>query len=91
VDSTDPIVAAHKHCFCNEQEVSQSELCGCFYCVSIFPTSEIVEWLKEVNKPDSGRTAFCPHCTIDSVIGSKSGYPITKEFLEAMRLRWFGD
>jgi hypothetical protein len=26
---------------------------------------------------------------MDSVIGSKSGYPITREFLTAMRSHWF--
>jgi acetone carboxylase gamma subunit len=37
-----------------------------------------------------GTTALCPYCGIDSVIGDKSGFPITKEFLEKMYQHWFG-
>ncbi len=29
-------------------------------------------------------TAFCPFCRIDTVIGSSSGYPITRVFLKLM-------
>jgi hypothetical protein len=32
---------------------------------------------------------MCPKCGIDSVIGNRSGYPIDKAFLEAMRSHWF--
>ena len=38
---------------------------------------------------DAGTTMLCPYCEIDSVIGSASGYPITAEFLDAMRRHWF--
>lgn len=34
--------------------------------------------------------ATCPKCEIDSVIGSASGYPITKEFLERINAHSFG-
>jgi hypothetical protein len=34
-------------------------------------------------------TAICPYCAIDSVIGSKSGYPITPELLAQMKAHWF--
>jgi len=64
-------------------EVESSTLCGCFYCISIFAPAEIVEWI------DDGKTAFCPHCEIDSVIGSASSFPLTAEFLERMREHWF--
>jgi hypothetical protein len=37
-----------------------------------------------------GATAMCPFCYVDSVIGSKSGYPIDDPgFLEEMYLHWF--
>jgi len=36
-------------------------------------------------------TALCPHCGIDSVIGSASGYPVSEpQFLKAMHDHWFG-
>jgi hypothetical protein len=85
--SEDAITAAHKHCIRNQEEVLASDQCGCFYCLRIFEPKEIVEWLPEYKTP--GVTAFCPYCFIDSVIGSRSGYPITPEFLAAMQSRWF--
>lgn len=77
------LVAAHKHSFKNRSELERSEECGCFYCLSIFPPSEIELWA------DEGKTAVCSRCDVDSVLGSASGYPITKEFLFNMRRRWF--
>jgi hypothetical protein len=37
-----------------------------------------------------GETATCPWCGIDSVIGDKSGFEITDEFLAVMEEWWFG-
>jgi hypothetical protein len=85
--SKDPIVAAHKHCSRHRDEIISSEQCGCFYCLRIFSPGEIKEWVDEVD--NVGATAICPHCEIDSVIGSRSGYPITREFLGAMKKHWF--
>ncbi|MFL0243297.1 hypothetical protein [Mycobacterium sp. SMC-17] len=51
---------------------------------------DIDNWIDPADDPDQlGQTALCPGCGIDSVIGDQSGYPITSEFLNAMRLRWF--
>ncbi|HUU60694.1 MAG TPA: hypothetical protein VMZ50_14330, partial [Phycisphaerae bacterium] len=53
-----------------------------------FPAGTIKEWVDE-DRPGHGRTAMCPHCGIDAVIGSESGYPITEVFLAAMHAVWF--
>ena len=77
--------AAHRHCARNREELEASTDCGCIYCLATFQPSEIVEWL-----PEGSGTAFCPRCSIDSVVGSASGYPVTDPlFLRAMRERWF--
>jgi hypothetical protein len=81
--STDAHLRAHDHCFNHRAEIERSDQCGCFYCISIFPPSEIVEWI------DDGSCALCPRCEIDSVIGSQSGFPITAEFLTKMHDHWF--
>ena len=81
----DDITQAHKYSSNNRFLLLTDEVCGCFYCATIFRPEEISEWIDE-----SGCTAICPHCGIDSVIGESSGYPITKEFLVKMRLYWFG-
>lgn len=76
-------VRAHRHCSLHRAEIESSAVCGCFYCFSIFPPSDIVEWI------DDGQTAVCPKCPVDSVIGSASGFPITAEFLQRMHDHWF--
>lgn len=77
------IKEAHKHSIRHRDELRNSKSCGCFYCVDIFDYKNISEWC------DDGDTALCPTCGIDSVIGSDSGYEITKEFLGAMKKYWF--
>jgi hypothetical protein len=74
---------AHVHCCNNREELSQSSLCGCFYCLAIYAPAEITEWVGEE------KTAMCAKCGIDSVIGAASGYPITVEFLKRMKDHWF--
>ncbi len=75
--------AAHQHSFRSRDEILASDLCGCFYCEKTFAPNEIADWT------DEGQTAQCPKCGIDSVIGSKAAYPLTKEFLHEMCEFWF--
>ena len=80
---------AHKHSSNHRDEILRSEVCRCFYCLEMFSPSEIEEWVDEDEETEIGRTAMCPKCGIDSVIGSASGFPIQKEFLAEMEMRWF--
>jgi len=80
-------IQAHEHCSYHREEIMRSEACGCFYCLAIFRPDEIDIWIDD--KDDVGQTALCPRCGIDSVIGSASGFPISKEFLEKMCEHWF--
>lgn len=86
--SIDIIHSAHKHSISHQDEIMKSELCGCFYCLSNFNPATIVEWIEEEN--NKGKTALCPKCGIDSVIGDLSGFPIADiEFLKEMNHSWF--
>lgn len=78
------VVNAHVHSSNHKETLLKDEKCGCFYCTEIFSPKEIHGWVM-----DPGGTALCPYCGVDSVIGESSGYPITKEFLEAMKKYWF--
>ncbi len=80
---TPDLGSAHKHCIRHSAEIEASDICGCFYCLSTFPPSDIVEWT------DDGQTALCPRCPVDAVLGSASGLPIARAFLELMHERWF--
>lgn len=77
---------AHRHAANHRRHIEASERCGCFSCLAIFFPDDITDWIEE---PEGGGTARCPRCAVDSVLGSASGFPITKEFLGAMRLYWF--
>jgi hypothetical protein len=78
-----PIRDAHQHSSGHRAELLASELCGCFYCQVTYSPAEIEDWI------DEGQTALCARCGIDSVIGAKSGFPLTPEFLAEMNHYWF--
>jgi hypothetical protein len=77
------ITEAHGHSFKNRSELLSSELVGCFYCQQSFRPNEITEW------HDEGQTGFCPHCGIDALIGSASGFKPSADFLKEMNQYWF--
>jgi hypothetical protein len=84
------LITAHNHSIHNERELSTGISCGCFYCLAIFEPTEIKEWIcdKTVGNHEE-RTALCPRCGIDAVIGIASGYSITARFLRKMQKYWF--
>lgn len=50
--------------FKNKETLKSSELCGCYYCCKLFSFSDIEEFV------DGNKTAICPKCSIDSVVGA---------------------
>lgn len=70
-----------------------SEVCGCFYCLQMFPPTEIENWVDELvdekGIASQGETALCPKCGIDSVLGSASGLLMTPDLLQRMNTHWF--
>ena len=80
-------ISAHPRCSHHRAEVLASVRCGCFYCGAVFPPADIEEWVDDWS--GVGETAMCPRCGIDAVIGSESGYPITRAFLATMHTHWF--
>lgn len=80
--------AAHAHSSLHRTEVEASELCGCFYCGARYPPSKITEWV-DGSAEGVGQTALCPECGIDSVIGDRSGFVLSDDFLATMKRYWF--
>ena len=78
------ILDAHDFSKDNRVKLEDDDLCGCVHCLAVFHPNLIENW----NLKD-GNTAFCPRCSVDSIIGKYTGYPITKEFLFAMSKYWF--
>lgn len=89
------LLAANHHTTNNRVEIEASTVCGCFYCEQMFPPSEIVAWggldVSSLDNPDAADagTALCPRCGSESVIGDKSGYAITPDFLGRMHEAWY--
>lgn len=80
----DPVLReAHSHSSIHRTAILASPICGCFHCLATYPPSDIADWT------DRDRTALCPRCGIDSVLGSGSGVPITSEFLGRMKDAYF--
>ena len=76
---------AHMLSFDNADSVQASQMCGCFCCQEIFPASEVTLFLDET----PGRTALCPHCGIDAVLGDASGVEVSEDFIRKMHKEWF--
>jgi hypothetical protein len=74
---------AHEHAFRQREEQEHSDGCGCFYCFKTFSPSEVKTWV------DDDKTAICPRCGMDSVIGSASGFPLIKVALRRMYARTY--
>jgi hypothetical protein len=81
---------ARKHSSRHRTEILASGSCGCFSCISIFPPDQIGSWTDNADGEEEPLwTALCPRCGMDTVIGDRSGFPITKTFLSEMRRYWF--
>ncbi len=88
-ENMNDVTLAHRFSNNHMAALKKDKICGCFYCTGIFSPDEIEDWLIDDNDCDRYGTAICPYCGIDSVIGESSGFPITKEFLNRMKDRWF--
>lgn len=78
------LITAHQLSINNKEELIKGKKCGCFYCLKIFNSNEIKEWIE-----DKRGTALCPYCNIDAVIVENPNQPLTKEYLERMKDYWF--
>ena len=83
----DALKAVYSHSIRNEESILKSDFCGCFHCISIFPVADVKSSAMMVEK-DGCKTAICPICGIDSVIGDAS-VEITAELLEEMNEHYF--
>ncbi len=83
----DALKAVYSNSIRNEESILKSDFCGCFHCISIFPVADVKLSEMMVEK-DGFKTAICPICGIDSVLGDAS-VDITAELLEAMNSHYF--
>jgi len=73
----------HLHSYLNKEEIESSKKCGCYCCCKIFDVDNVKYWC------DDNKTALCPYCGVDAVIGDASKLPLTKDYLVDMHQKWF--
>ena len=75
----------------NKEAILKSKKCGCFYCIKIFDSDEIINWIYESENSikGPGTTARCPHCDIDSVLPESNDYILSIELLTKMNKTFF--
>ena len=85
--------AIHHFCTANRPLLEQSSSAGCLCCGATFAPNEILEWVSEldtVTQQQTGETASCPRCGIDSVLPSAAPVSLNPQLLAAMQSYWFG-
>ena len=65
----------------NRELIKNIKYCACYYCLCKFDPKDIISWT------DNEKTALCPKCNIDSVIGDND--PIDSSFLEKANKYYF--
>jgi hypothetical protein len=85
--TVEELKATYSHSIRNEESILKSDICGCFHCISIFPAVD-VKSAEFIIEKDGSRTAICPICGIDSVLGDAS-VEISAEILEALNGLYF--
>ena len=78
----DELQAIHRLSIRNHDLLSKSGECACFSCLARYQIDEIDLWIDE----EPGKTAFCPHCGIDSIV---PGDAVDDDLLKAMQKHYF--
>ena len=81
----------HDQCGWHVDAVRASNQVGCFYCLAIFPSTDVSEWVEEDPKcpRGPGLTALCPKCGIDSILPDSLWFDLTPELLKEMNQHFF--
>ena len=73
----------HSHTLRNRKEIESSDNCVCISCCEIFYASEVEDYI------DEGKTALCPRCGIDAVIGGCTGISMDRETISELNKEFF--
>jgi len=74
---------AYSHCLNNKQEIVESSICGCFNCETIFKGGDVFRTPEGITVTEDD-TVICPKCSVDSIIGSASGFDINPFLLSVL-------
>lgn len=77
--------SAPKIAWMNRKTVQESQACGCYQCLAVVSTEDIVTWT------DDNKTALCPECGCDCLVPQSHGLPLDRDTLSQLKQYWFGD
>ena len=60
----------------NIDEIKKSSKCGCYFCISVQNSADVVEFV------DDGTTGLCPNCGIDSLLPNETNLDTLAELNE---------
>jgi hypothetical protein len=89
------LLAAYHYLSKNWVHIQGSTNCGCCSCLETFAPDAIIAWtgldMSNFNDPAAAnsQTAMCPRCGSESVLGDKTGFPVSQNFLVRMNEAWF--
>ena len=76
----------HRMSFKNKERLESANICCCFHCLKKFKPEKITRYSLE---EDGSQTAYCPYCSIDSVLGFDEISFKEKLILKAMKKYFF--
>ncbi len=74
---------AHEHTIRNREELEKSKFIFCLSCRTVVHPSDITEFV------DKGKTALCPYCDVDALIGDACGIKLTDKLLTDLHYKYF--
>ena len=63
----------------NIDEIKKSSKCGCYFCISVQDSADVVDFV------DDGTTGLCPRCDIDSLLPNV----VDLKVLSMLHEKWF--
>lgn len=68
----------------NKTTLSLSNKVGCYHCCKIFYSKEVKSYT------DNNKTAICPYCNVDCLVGDNCGFDLNENIIKKANLSWFG-
>lgn len=72
----------------NKKAIDKSNICGCYYCLEIYPKQDIYEWITDVHDEP---TALCPYCDQPTVLTDSFKPDLDIDFLKTVHNFWYED
>lgn len=72
----------------NKPDIDKSKICGCYYCLELYPKQDIYEWITDIHDEP---TALCPFCDQPTVLTDIFKPDLDIDFLKTVHDYWYED